>query len=78
MSHAGRRAQQGRPLGFLFWWLKQGHQANGDVHGLNNWAPHDVRAAARREFMGLPGANSLLQLERPARPGEPDEPIECP
>ena len=72
---AGRKFGSGRPVGFLVAWLKA-HAADKASHCVAQ--PCDFifedRSAARAEFAALPGAQLLLNFERPPFDGEGDEP----
>ena len=79
-----RRAGQGRPLGLLMLWLKQG-EANPGEHSsrahkirLGGAAFQAERAAARAALRALPGTSPLFDAERALRDGEDDEPLVVP
>lgn len=65
----------GRPIGLLVAWLQQCgsyDHATGHKHGCKPTLQD--RRNAREYFNTLPGAQEFSQYERPARPGDPEEP----
>ena len=74
---AGRKRGQGRCLGHLTAWLLAGRdfatrQAHQDQRSISLQARQD----ARQFLLGLEGAASLLEKERPTEAGEAEEPAE--
>jgi hypothetical protein len=70
------RSGQGRPIGLLLAWL--GDQANHDTaesHKTRGVHLYATRAAARDNFMSLPGAADFCKHERPKHALETDEPL---
>ncbi|CAE7487841.1 unnamed protein product [Symbiodinium sp. KB8] len=73
------QAGQGRPLGFLSAWLRDGaHFTDSHSHIHESRRPNRLRhrSDARAFFKTLPGAAAFLARERPRRPGEDSEPEE--
>ena len=80
----GRRAGQGRPLGFLRAWLARAsshacfdqlsHKDTGEASVFST----EERRAARHSMDGLEGAEVLKRMERPPSEGEDSEPEACP
>lgn len=66
---------QGRPLGLLMAFLKQGHMHDTkDAHKFMFDNSYQARLDARTELMGIEGSQELFRQERPLS-GEPnDEP----
>lgn len=67
----------GRPVGFLAAWLARGEGCSDKTE---HWSPdaminsQEFRAQQRALIANTPGGRLLLSFERPAAPGEPDEP----
>ena len=79
-AEPGRRACQGRPLGFITAWLQQGETLATRAEHWNRttWPSHAQRARAREDLTQWSGGAELLLFERPLRPDEATEPEECP
>ena len=75
-AKAGRKASQGRPLGFLMAWLAMGAACRHKAEHWNkaNWPNQEQRAAARESLKRQPGGEALLAMERPLGPDEAEEP----
>ena len=72
----GRRAGQGRPLGYLTAWLLDAHKhETQNEHNHRSVVTLEERQNARALLAGLPGSDDLFEKERPRADGEPDEPI---
>ena len=76
-SRPGRRKAQGRPLGFLYWWVMQGHRHDCQMAHLHDCAPS---RAQRREFRDrlklIPGTAILFRRERQKFGDESDSELE--
>ena len=73
---AGRRAGQGRCLGYLTEWLLSGSQHPTQYdHCHSHKTDRKAREAARNHLLTLEGSAELLAKERKQDDGEPDEPI---
>ena len=79
-EHAkGTNSAQGRPLGFLMAWLKDGLDNDYEHHHeCSRFQGYDERCEGRVVLGGTPGGAALISEERPQRDGEGVEPIECP
>ena len=79
-SQPGRRAAQGRPLGFLVAWLALSEETvdKTDHWNRSRWPDHATRTAARHRLAELPGGQELLECERQQEPGETSEPDNLP
>ena len=78
-SSAASRQGQGRPLGLLFAWSFACDPTTTACEHVHSFVPSlEQRQAARQELHRLAAeydaVRELLALERPRRPGEPDEP----
>ena len=76
-SSRSSRPGQGRPLGQLLAWLKDGKNfsdAEQHVHGSTAHLDYESRRAARIGFLALEGAAHFARHERAKEPGESDEP----
>ena len=71
-SSSSARPRGGRPLGFLFWCLKQAEGCTLNEHMGNVRPTREQRKAARQELKALPGATVLFSKERTLHPGESD------
>lgn len=75
-----KKGPQGRPLGFLYAFLK--HHGGPDIttpgqhYELSKGLSFDVRRQARAELAALAGVQQLLSMERAARPDEGPEPAD--
>ena len=70
-----RNKSQGRPLGFLVAWLKQGTSYPNKKEHVHYCSPnYSNRCEGRQHFNTLPGANSFAKYERIQREGEDPEP----
>lgn len=80
VAQGGRKAAQGRPLGFLAAWLAQGalHADQEEHQNIAASIAFDVRAAAREALRNTDGSAELFSAERPLRAGETDEPRQDP
>ena len=79
-ASAGRKKQQGRPIGFLVSWLAvgQGLTSKAAHWDKANWPSREARCQARDEVSDLPGGQELLDGERAQEPGEEGEPDDIP
>ena len=69
------RLGAGRPVGSLIAWLRAADEAGSQAdHVALGTESHVVRSEARAWFETLPGANLILNLERPRGPDEAAEP----
>eukprot|EP00435_Cladocopium_sp_Y103_P044219 s1635_g12.t1 len=76
---AGRHPGQGRPLGALVAWLQSADQyPSRKEHVEAPAAPLEDRQAGREFFQCIDDEETLLNLERDKRDGEPDEPDSVP
>jgi len=75
-ARAGRRPEQGRPLGHLYaWLLSHFDHAEKQEHMTLCFPSFDARSSARHEMEGMGDiAQDLLGMERPCRPNEEPEP----
>ena len=71
-------AAQGRPLGLLAAWLREGRGVCVHDKGSHKRAScsRAKRVAARRELKAMPDVTPLFEAERKKRPGEDSEPEE--
>ena len=78
MKARGKALGRGRPLGFLYAWLKASHDAMcNDRIAHMQFAPDLTRRKeAREELKTVHGASGLFDAERPKRDGEDSEPDE--
>jgi len=85
VARAGRKAGQGRPLGWLMCWLKRARLGVPNrpvsralhVKPLEPFHPHVIeRTLARRELMLLPGATDLAAHEAGGSTARPAEPVD--
>lgn len=79
-STLASRQGQGRPLGLLLAWAKNCDSSMSAAEHVHSFTPpSEQRMLARRELNELAteveALRELLALERPQRPGEPEEPI---
>ena len=76
-AQPGNKPGQGRPLGFMYSWLKLGVDVpDKATHWrVSGWPTLEQRRAARVELQQMPGAAALLSKERPLKPGEDPEPV---
>ena len=68
------KADPGRPLGDLAFWIRNCSQKLRDEHVWAPLGPHDARDAARKDLHAVPGAAPLFTHEREKADGAPDEP----
>jgi hypothetical protein len=74
-STEGRKLATGRPLGFLFAWIRDaGHWDCLGEHTRDNTLKRPARVRAREILKGLVGSGPLLLYERGTRVGEAEEP----
>lgn len=78
-QNEGANPSQGRPVGYLYAWMKRQHHDTAHQH-VHREAEQTLQArqAAREELKQLVGAAALFNKERKQRPGEPEEPIPSP
>ena len=73
------RQGQGRPLGLLLDWLKEGrYHASRQEHMAMRVGPYERRLAARNEFQGVSGIDRFTANERARFDGEEAEPRSIP
>ena len=80
-SVAGKRVAQGRPLGFLFWWLQQSREHGTAEEHLHDCYPSKAERRAAREDLRrrFPESRRLFKKERPKRrPVSDSEPDDAP
>jgi hypothetical protein len=80
VSSPGRRLAQGRPIGFLLWWLSI---ASDHVNAFDHMRIYDdptvhERYVARTAFVAIIGSAGFLNRERAKREDEDSEPEDCP
>lgn len=80
VSHGGRGAGQGRPLGYLVAWLQRGAQHESQRAHMEEETTIDLesRRAGRLWLRAFPSSAPLFAGERPLRDGEEDGPVEHP
>lgn len=80
LSHHGRNAAQGRPLGYLAAWLLDCEYPDHVQHlACTNILSQEARLEGREGLKGALGSDHELFLkERARRDGEPEEPTDCP
>ena len=81
VGDAAKGRKGGRPLGFLYWWLKQRSEwVDGAGHREDVYPTWAQRKAAREELKALPGSEVLFERdrERQKEEGEDSEPELCP
>jgi hypothetical protein len=73
-------AARGRPIGLLIAWLRRGimYGSREDHFASRHGISFQERSEAREWAMAQPELAAMLAKERAPRPGEGDEPDECP
>ncbi|CAE7949280.1 unnamed protein product [Symbiodinium sp. KB8] len=68
-------AGRGRPIGRLMAWLRQQFDHKTKSDHVHCRVTHEMRLQGRADFADLPNARAFLDLERPLREDEPEEPL---
>ena len=78
-ANAGNRRFQGRPLGFLTFWLMQ-HccHSTAKAHQKKFFHDTELRISGRNHLKSVPGSDALFKKERELRENEAEEPDALP
>lgn len=78
-ANEGPAPAQGRPLGYLMAWLEDCNYPSQQSHLHSTHSLSlEARQRGREVLKGFASARMLFEVERPQRPGEPEEPLDCP